>query len=96
MQSTESAHFYMETKNKRTEIDKRVNMKYDPIVRRHVEYREAKVREIIMARPQRKPLSKERPEFRGGRDATYKHSDYALWQLTVLKPWLERNRKGGL
>ena len=44
MQSTESAHFYMETKNKRTEIDKRVNMKYDPIVRRHVEYREAKVR----------------------------------------------------
>ena len=44
MQSTESAHFYMETKNKRTEIDKRVNKKYDPIVRRHVEYREARVR----------------------------------------------------
>ena len=44
MQSTESAHFYMETKNKRLETDKRVNKKYDPVLRRHVEYREARVR----------------------------------------------------
>ena len=44
MQSTESAHFYMETKNKSQEIDKRKNKKYDPFVRRHVLYTEQKVR----------------------------------------------------
>ena len=44
MQSTESAHFYMETKNKSQEIDKRKNKKYDPVVRRHVIYTEQKVR----------------------------------------------------
>ena len=44
MQSTESAHFYMETKNQRQETDKRKNKKYDPTLRRHVIYTEQKVR----------------------------------------------------
>ena len=44
MQSTESAHFYMETKNQRLEITKRQNKKYDPFLRKHVLYTEQKVR----------------------------------------------------
>ena len=48
-----------------------------------------------MARPIRKPFSKERPVFDSTKGSVVNpHSEYATWQLQVLKPWLERNRKG--
>jgi large subunit ribosomal protein L33 len=45
MQSTASAHYYTTTKNKRTAIGgtKLELKKYDPIVRKHVLYKEAKL-----------------------------------------------------
>ena len=49
-----------------------------------------------MAKPIRKPLSKERPVYFAKTDVAYPHSEYATWQLQVLKPWLERNRKGDI
>lgn len=43
LQSTESTHFYTTDKNKRNNPDKLEIMKYDPIVRKHVKYKEAKL-----------------------------------------------------
>ena len=37
-----TGHFYMSTKNRRTHADKLEKRKYDPVVRRHVLYREGK------------------------------------------------------
>lgn len=42
LKSTESSHFYYTTKNKRNTPDKMEFKKYDPVVRRHVVYRETK------------------------------------------------------
>lgn len=39
-----TGHFYTTTKNKRTTPDKLVFKKYDPVVRKHVEYKEAKIK----------------------------------------------------
>lgn len=42
LKSTASAHRYTTTKNKRTTPEKLEFRKYDPVVRRHVIYREGK------------------------------------------------------
>jgi large subunit ribosomal protein L33 len=39
-----TGHFYTTTKNKRKTPDKLVFKKYDPVVRKHVEYKEAKLK----------------------------------------------------
>ncbi|MEN8218528.1 MAG: 50S ribosomal protein L33 [Pseudomonadota bacterium] len=42
--SAKTGHFYTTTKNKRSTPDKLVFKKYDPVVRKHVEYKEAKIK----------------------------------------------------
>jgi large subunit ribosomal protein L33 len=39
-----TGHFYTTTKNKKTTPDKLSFKKYDPVVRKHVEYKEAKIK----------------------------------------------------
>lgn len=42
MRSTESSHMYLTTKNRRNNTGRLELKKYDPVLRRHVIYREAK------------------------------------------------------
>ena len=42
--SAGTGHFYTTTKNKRKSTDKLVLKKFDPVVRKHVEYKEAKIK----------------------------------------------------
>jgi large subunit ribosomal protein L33 len=42
MRSTESSHMYLTEKNRRNDTARLELRKYDPVVRRHVVYREAK------------------------------------------------------
>lgn len=42
--SAGTGHFYTTTKNKRTMPDKMEIKKYDPVVRKHVIYKEAKIK----------------------------------------------------
>jgi len=42
--SAGTGHFYTTTKNKRTMPNKMVIKKYDPVVRKHVEYKESKIK----------------------------------------------------
>jgi len=42
--SAKTGHFYTTTKNKRSTPDKLVLKKYDPVIRKHVEYKEAKIK----------------------------------------------------
>jgi large subunit ribosomal protein L33 len=42
--SAKTGHFYTTTKNKRTGAEKLVLKKYDPVIRKHVEYKEAKIK----------------------------------------------------
>ncbi len=42
--SAGTGHFYTTTKNKRKTPDKLLFKKYDPVVRKHVEYKEAKIK----------------------------------------------------
>ncbi|NJO14989.1 MAG: 50S ribosomal protein L33 [Thioploca sp.] len=42
--SAGTGHFYTTTKNKRTTPDKLILKKYDPVVRKHVEYKEGKIK----------------------------------------------------
>ena len=42
--SAGTGHFYTTTKNKRTTTEKLEFMKYDPVVRKHVLYTEARLR----------------------------------------------------
>ena len=42
--SAGTGHYYTTTKNKRTTPDKMEIQKYDPVVRRHVAYKEAKIK----------------------------------------------------
>jgi large subunit ribosomal protein L33 len=44
MRSTASHHFYTTTKNKRNTPDKMKRKKFDPIVNKHVEYVEDKIK----------------------------------------------------
>lgn len=39
-----TGHFYTTSKNKRTTPNKLEFMKYDPVVRKHVEYKEGKIK----------------------------------------------------
>lgn len=42
--SANTGHFYTTTKNKRTMPEKMEIKKYDPVVRKHVVYKEAKIK----------------------------------------------------
>ncbi len=42
--SAGTGHFYTTTKNKRTMPEKMLMKKFDPVVRKHVEYKEAKIK----------------------------------------------------
>jgi large subunit ribosomal protein L33 len=42
--SADTGHFYTTTKNKRTTPDKLELKKYDPVVRKHVVYKESKIK----------------------------------------------------
>ncbi len=42
--SADTGHFYTTTKNKRTKPEKMEIKKYDPVVRKHVVYKEAKIK----------------------------------------------------
>lgn len=42
--SAGTGHFYTTTKNKRTMTEKMAIKKYDPVVRKHVIYKEAKIK----------------------------------------------------
>ena len=42
--SAGTGHFYTTTKNKKTTPDKIEMKKYDPVVRKHVVYKEAKIK----------------------------------------------------
>ena len=44
LSSAGTGHFYTTTKNKRTMTDKLELKKYDPVVRKHVAYKEAKIK----------------------------------------------------
>jgi large subunit ribosomal protein L33 len=42
--SADTGFFYVTKKNSRTKTDKLVMKKYDPVVRKHVEFRESKIK----------------------------------------------------
>ena len=42
--SAGTGHYYTTTKNKRTHPDKMEVKKYDPVVRKHVNYKESKIK----------------------------------------------------
>ena len=42
--SAGTGHYYATTKNKRTQPEKLEFSKYDPVVRKHVPYKEAKIK----------------------------------------------------
>jgi large subunit ribosomal protein L33 len=42
--SAGTGHYYTTTKNRRTTPDKMEIQKYDPVVRKHVAYKEAKIK----------------------------------------------------
>jgi large subunit ribosomal protein L33 len=44
LSSAGTGHFYVATKNKRLHPDKMNIKKYDPVVRKHVEYKETKIK----------------------------------------------------
>lgn len=49
-----TGHFYTTTKNKRNMPEKMAIKKFDPVVRKHVEYKETKIKEIlVLDRPSR-------------------------------------------
>ena len=42
--SAGTGHYYTTTKNKRLHPEKMVTKKYDPTIRKHVDYKEAKIK----------------------------------------------------
>ncbi|MDI4666596.1 50S ribosomal protein L33 [Xanthobacter autotrophicus] len=44
LSSADTGTFYVTKKNSRTKTDKLVLKKYDPVVRKHVEFRETKIK----------------------------------------------------
>jgi large subunit ribosomal protein L33 len=44
LSSAGTGHFYVATKNKRLHPDKMEVKKYDPVVRKHVEFKEGKIK----------------------------------------------------
>ena len=44
LSSADTGYFYVTTKNARTKTDKLAFKKYDPIARKHVEFKETKIK----------------------------------------------------
>ena len=44
MSTADTGYFYVTKKNARTKTDKMVMKKYDPVVRKHVEFKEGKIK----------------------------------------------------
>ena len=44
LSTAQTGHFYVTTKNKRLHPDKMEIRKFDPVVRKHVAYKEAKIK----------------------------------------------------
>ena len=44
LSSADTGSFYVTKKNSRTKTDKIVLKKYDPVIRKHVEFRETKIK----------------------------------------------------
>ena len=42
--SADTGHYYVTKKNSRTMTDKLTKRKYDPVAKKHVEFREAKIK----------------------------------------------------
>ena len=42
--TADTGHFYVTKKNSRTMTDKLVKRKYDPVAKKHVEFRESKIK----------------------------------------------------
>ena len=42
--SAGTGHYYVTKKNSRTQTDKLVKKKYDPVAKKHVEYREGQIK----------------------------------------------------
>jgi large subunit ribosomal protein L33 len=42
--SADTGYFYVTKKNSRTQTEKLVKKKYDPVARKHVEFRETKIK----------------------------------------------------
>ena len=42
--SADTGYYYVTKKNSRTQTDKLAKKKYDPIARKHVEYKESKIK----------------------------------------------------
>jgi large subunit ribosomal protein L33 len=42
--SAGTGHYYVTKKNSRTQTDKLVKKKYDPVAKKHVEFREGKIK----------------------------------------------------
>jgi large subunit ribosomal protein L33 len=42
--SADTGYFYVTKKNSRTQTEKMVKKKYDPVAKKHVEFREAKIK----------------------------------------------------
>jgi len=53
--SAGTGHFYTTTKNKRTTPDKLEIKKYDPKVRKHVVYKETKLKKLIWSKARKSP-----------------------------------------
>ena len=44
LSTADTGYFYVTKKNSRTMTEKMVKRKYDPVVRKHVEFKEAKIK----------------------------------------------------
>jgi large subunit ribosomal protein L33 len=44
LSTADTGYFYVTKKNPRTQTEKLVMRKYDPVVRKHVEFKEAKIK----------------------------------------------------
>jgi large subunit ribosomal protein L33 len=42
--SADTCYFYVSKKNSRTQTEKMVKKKYDPVAKKHVEFRETKIK----------------------------------------------------
>ena len=62
LSSAGTGHFYVATKNKRLHPDKMEVKKYDPVVRKHVAYKEAKIKKAA----RRTSTTKKARRFPGG------------------------------
>ncbi|OLP55457.1 50S ribosomal protein L33 [Rhizobium rhizosphaerae] len=44
LSTADTGYFYVTSKNSRTKTEKMVKTKYDPVVRKHVEFKETKIK----------------------------------------------------